>query len=388
VQISTQVVAATTGTMQQTVTTTGTIDPAQQANLNFAVSGQVSGVDVTVGQNVTAGQTLATVDPSALAADLAAAQASLTAAQAKLANDQANGAATSQVDSDEASVTTTQSQVAGAQTNLSDANLTSTIAGVVASVGLSVGQQVTGGSSSSGSGSSAASSSAGSSRSNAAAGTGSSGGASSGSSGSTSAQVVVIAIDSWVVSGTVDDTQVGQVKVGDQSVITPTGSTTKVYGTVASVGLIASQSSNVAAFPVQIAVTGSPGGLYAGATANVSIVVRQINNAIQVPTAAISYPGGQPTVSVVGNGKQSSRAVTTGVSVAGQTQITSGLRAGEKIVERVVRFNGVAGGGGRSLFGGTGSSGGFPGGGFPGGGFPGGGGSRGGRTFTGGGAGG
>ncbi len=36
-------VPVTTGTIQQTVTSSGTIEPASQANLNFAVSGTVTG---------------------------------------------------------------------------------------------------------------------------------------------------------------------------------------------------------------------------------------------------------------------------------------------------------------------------------------------------------
>ncbi len=354
-QITTQVVAVTTGTMQQTVSTSGTIEPSQQANLNFAVSGTITAVDVSTGQTVTTGQTLATVDQSALQAQLAAAEATLTAAQARLAGDQADGAAASQLDSDGASVTSAQTQVTSAETNLSDASLTSTISGTVASVDLSVGQQVSGGSSSAGSGAS---------------GSGASGSGASGSGAaaavSSSGQVVVIATNSYVVGSTVDDTQIGQVRVGDQAVITPTGSRASVYGTVSSLGLIATQSSNVATFPVQIAVTGTPGGLYAGATATVSIVVRQINGAVEVPTASISYSsGGQATVTVVENGGHVSQPVTTGVSASGETQITKGLGAGAKIMERVVKFNGAAVGGARSLFGGTGSSGGFGGGNFP-----------------------
>ncbi|HUZ11166.1 MAG TPA: biotin/lipoyl-binding protein [Acidimicrobiales bacterium] len=344
-QITTQVVAVTTGTMQQTVSTSGTIEPSQQANLNFAVSGTITAVDVSTGQTVTTGQTLATVDQSALQAQLAAAEATLTAAQARLAGDQADGAAASQLDSDGASVTSAQTQVTSAETNLSDASLTSTISGTVASVDLSVGQQVSGGSSSAGSGAS---------------------GSGAAAAVSSSGQVVVIATNSYVVGSTVDDTQIGQVRVGDQAVITPTGSRASVYGTVSSLGLIATQSSNVATFPVQIAVTGTPGGLYAGATATVSIVVRQINGAVEVPTASISYSsGGQATVTVVENGGHVSQPVTTGVSASGETQITKGLGAGAKIMERVVKFNGAAVGGARSLFGGTGSSGSFGGGNFP-----------------------
>jgi len=40
----------------------GTIEPAQQDNLNFAVSGQVTAVNVTAGAQVTSGQALATVN--------------------------------------------------------------------------------------------------------------------------------------------------------------------------------------------------------------------------------------------------------------------------------------------------------------------------------------
>lgn len=366
-EITTQTVSVTTGTMQQTVATSGTIAPAQQANLNFGVSGRVTGVNVSAGQAVTAGQTLATVDPSALQATANSAQASLTAAQAKLASDQAANASSSQITSDQASVTSAQSQLATAQTNLANASLTSTITGTVASVDLSVGQQVSSSSNGSGSGSASTGSSAtgssgtgttGASGSGLGGGLASSSAASSSSSSSSSSstsstgQIVVISTNSFIVNATVDDTQVGEVKQGDQVVITPSGSTTNVYGTVSSVGLIATSSSTVATFPVSIAVTGSPTGIYAGSTATLSIIVEQLNNVIQVPTAAISYSGGQSTVTVVQNGNHVSKAITTGVSSGGQTQVTSGLTSGEKVLEQVVKFNGVAGGGGRSLFGG------------------------------------
>jgi hypothetical protein len=170
----------------------------------------------------------------------------------------------------------------------------------------------------------------------------------------------------------VDDTQVGQVKAGDQAVITPTGSTTPVYGTVSSVGLLATGTSGVAAFPVTIAITGTPTGLFAGATASVSIVTQQLNNATEVPTAAITYSNGQATVTVVQSGKQVTQPVTTGPSAAGQTQIISGVTAGQTIIEKIVKFNtsgtpgnilGGAGGAAGTRGGGTGAGGGFGGGG-------------------------
>jgi len=76
--------------------------------------------------------------------------------------------------------------------------------------------------------------------------------------------VVVISDGSYQVAGTVDDTEVGQLKTGEQVVITPDGSTTPVYGTVGTVGLVPSSTSGVAAYPVTVNVTGNPGGLYPG----------------------------------------------------------------------------------------------------------------------------
>ncbi|HEY1734788.1 MAG TPA: biotin/lipoyl-binding protein [Acidimicrobiales bacterium] len=378
-KVTTQVVAVGTGTMKQTVSTTGTVNPAQQADLDFAASGKITAVDVTAGQTVTVGQTLATIDPAALQAQADSAQASLTAAQAKLSSDEADGASTSQIQSDQASVTSAQSQLTSANTDLADATLTSTIAGTVASVSLTVGQQVSSGGSGSGGTGSTGTGSAGTGST----GTGSTGTGSTGSS--SSAQVVVIGTSSFVVNGTVDDTEVGDVKAGDQAVITPTGATTPVYGTVSSVGIIASQSSGVATFPVVIKVTGTPANLYAGSTADVSIIVKELYDVVEVPTAAISYSGGNAQVTAVVNGAHVTKDITVGESSGGETQVTSGLKAGDKVVERVVTFTGGAAGGRAGLFGRTGT-GGFPSG-APGG-FGGGaevpGGSR---SFTGGGGG-
>jgi membrane fusion protein, macrolide-specific efflux system len=373
--VTSEVVKATTGTIKQTVATSGTLQPASQANLDFGVSGVVTAVDVKAGQVVTAGQVLATVGTTALQAEVDSAQAQLQSAQARLSSDEAADAETTQIDSDEAAVTSAESSLSSSQTSLADASLTSTIAGTVASVDLAVGQQVTG-SGSGGSGSGGSSSSGAGNSAGAASAASDSGTASTSSTG----QVVVISTDSFIVNTTVDDTEIGQIQQGDQATITPTGATTLDFGTVASIGLIASESSDVATFPVVIDVTGDPTGLFAGSTADVSIIVKQLNNVVEVPTAAITYStSGQATVTEVKNGKHVSQPVTVGQAAAGETQITSGISSGDSVVERVVKFTGVPGGtrsgglGGAGFtrgsgFGGSGFTGGA-GGGFGGGGF-------------------
>ena len=75
------------------------------------------------------------------------------------------------------------------------------------------------------------------------------------------------------------------------------------------------------------------------------------------------------------------KPVTVGAAESGETQITSGVTAGDKVLEQVVSFKAGSGGTGGGLFGGTGGrfgglggAGRFGGGGFPAGGFSGGGG--------------
>ena len=392
---STVTVPVTTGTIQQTITSSGTIEPASQATLNFAVSGTVTGVDVKAGQTVTAGQVLATVDTTALTDELSAAQAQVTSAQDRLGSDESNSASTSTIDSDEASVTSAESSLSTAQTNLNDASLTSTISGTVASVNLNVGQQVSG--TGSGGGSAGTGSSGTGSSGSGSSGTGSSstGSSSTGSSGSSSGQIVVIGTNSYIVNATVDDTQIGQIADGDQVNITlgsssgsggtpvaagssagSSSSSSTVYGTVGSISLIGSQSSDVTTFPVVIDVTGNPPGLYAGASADVAIIIKQLNNVTEVPTEAITYnSSGQATVTEVVNGAHVVKDVTVGAAENGETQITSGIAAGSKVLERQVTFH-APGGGAGGLFGPGGA--GAKGGGFPGGGFGGGGGGFGG----------
>ncbi len=76
------------GTAVATLATVGTITPVQQADLTFPVAGTVGTVAVDVGQQVAAGQVLATLDPTPLQATVVTAQASLASAQATLASDE------------------------------------------------------------------------------------------------------------------------------------------------------------------------------------------------------------------------------------------------------------------------------------------------------------
>src|SRR5262245_777794 len=140
------VATATVGTQRQTVSASGTIEPAEQADLNFTVSGTVTEVLVKEGDQVTAGQALASVDDTLLVAQRDAAQATLDAAEDK--------ASSSDDASADAAVVSARSELTAAEEAVDSATLTSTIAGTVAAVGMKVGDRVGEGGGSGGNGSS------------------------------------------------------------------------------------------------------------------------------------------------------------------------------------------------------------------------------------------
>jgi macrolide-specific efflux system membrane fusion protein len=339
-------VSVTTSTIRQAVSATGTIEPAHRADLTFAVSGTVTSLPVVVGDTVRAGAVLATVGTSSLETAVTSAQASVSATQDQLTAQQDAGSSAVQIASTQAQLADAQAKLADSETALAAASMTSPFAGTVAQVNIAVGDKV-GGTASAGSPS-------------ASGGSGSSSSSASAASASSTAQIVVISTTSWVVSASVGSADLPQLKKGQQAEITPSGSATKIFGTVKSVGIVASSSSSgSASFPVTIAVTGSPKGLYAGGAADVSIIVRQVENVLSVPTNAVHTEGGKTVVYQMRDGAQVSTPVKVGTTYGAVTQILSGLKAGDKVVGTTFRLGGnrPSGGTGTRQGGGTGNSG-------------------------------
>jgi macrolide-specific efflux system membrane fusion protein len=331
------------GTVSQTVTATGTLVAAKQAELDFAVSGRVTKVLVRPGDHVRKGEVLARVDDAALQASYASTNAQLSAAQTQYAEDAAAGASSTQLAADSAAVTSAKAARDQAADDLAGARLRSTITGTVASVDLEVGDQV-----------------------------GSTGGNGGGnqtpnsSSDSASSDVVVIAPGHYLVDASVTSSDVGRLEKGMQARVTPTdatGASAPIFGTVTAVGMVAQSSgsdgsSGAASFPVEITVTGVRKGLYAGTSVDVSITTRQRTNVLTVPALALRSSNGSTYVNKVEGGRTVRTTVTVGDTYDGQTEITSGLSAGDQVelvtglAARVDRGGG--GGGGRGGRGDTG----------------------------------
>ncbi|HWD96764.1 MAG TPA: biotin/lipoyl-binding protein [Acidimicrobiales bacterium] len=78
-------VPATLGTVSQTTSLTGTIEPVTQADLNFSTAGTVASVPVKVGETVKTGEVLATLETSDLRSQVDQSEASLDSAESSLA---------------------------------------------------------------------------------------------------------------------------------------------------------------------------------------------------------------------------------------------------------------------------------------------------------------
>lgn len=328
-----QLVAAKVTTVKQTVSASGTIAPAHEADLDFAVSGRITHVLVKAGDTVKKGQALAKVGTISLVAQRAAAAATVTSDEEKLA---ADSSGTSQATADAAALKAATASLHTAKQAVNDATLRATIAGTVTSISLTKGQQVSG----------------------------SSGGGSGDSSGSSS-QVVIQSASTFIVNATVDDTEISEVKKGQTVDVTPDGATFPVTGKVTSVSSVPSSSSGVVSFPIVVRVTGHPSGVYAGASATLSITTKSVANVLEVPTLAITYNGSTASVKVNNGGGAVTKTITVGDTYGLETQVLSGIKAGDKVVVQIPTFRrapvgGEGGGGGFTrTFGGEGGTGNF-----------------------------
>ena len=252
----TRTVAASLTTMQKSVSGSGTLTPSVQQDVSFDVSGTVTAVPVAVGQTVTAGQTLATVDTLQLNADLLQAKATLASAQAKLSD--ASGSA--QVAAAQAQVDVAQAGVDTAQAAMDGATLVAPVAGLLAAVNLEVGDAV-----------------------------GGAGGPSAGGgTDTTTAQFTIVGTDAWEVDVTVSDADVALLEVGDQAEVTLDGATDPVFGTISAIGLLSTSDSGVAAYPVTVAVTGDQAALHDGVSADVELVYERRTDLPRVGIAALA----------------------------------------------------------------------------------------------------
>ncbi len=144
-------------------------------------------------------------------------------------------------------------------------------------------------------------------------------------------------INQVFVRGKVDEVDIGRVRLGQSARITvETFKDKKFEGRVTQISPIGAEKDNVTTFEVKVSIDNPGNQLKANMTANAEIVLEEYPNSLIIPESAISYDASRnPTVDLADPGaKGGKRKVTikTGVGNGTKTQVTSGLKQGDKVV--------------------------------------------------------
>lgn len=321
-------------TLQNSVTATGTIEAVTSVTVGTQVSGIVNKLYVDYNSQVKKGQVIAELDKTNLLSELNTAKANLASAQSSLNYQAANMERYKTlykkglVSADEyenalltyrqakEQVASSKENVQRAQTNLGYATITSPIDGTVISKSVEEGQTV--------------------------------------AASFNTPELFTIAKDltNMQVVANVDEADIGGVKEGDRVTFTVDAYPDDTFeGTVKQVRLEATTTNNVVTYEVVISAPNADLKLKPGLTANVTIYTQERSGVLAVANKALRFT---PTKETVGKdmkivdckGKNkvwtlndktlTAHPVTIGQSDGINTEITKGLKQGDKIVTEIV----------------------------------------------------
>ncbi len=327
-ELETYTVAPTT--LSEIVTATGTMESVTSVDVGTQVTGIISNLLVDFNDEVTKGQLIAEIDKTVLQSELQSADATLASAKAtyeytatNYERDQALFAEklisdyefqTSRKDYEVAKMAYQKAQAdrVRAAKNLTYAEITSPIDGIVVSREVEVGQTVV-------------------------------------SNMSVASLYVIADLDHMQVVGNVDEADIGQVKVGQNVTFTVDAYPEDTFeGTVTQVRISPTTTNNVVTYEVIVSTTNPDHKLIPGMTANLSIYTMQIEDAIAVPLKALKFepmdaedsslPTPKPldghaanTVWVVRDNALVETAVEIGMKNSIYQQITEGLNSGDRV---------------------------------------------------------
>ena len=321
-------------TLQNSVTATGTIEAVTSVTVGTQVSGIVNKLYVDYNSQVKKGQVIAELDKTNLLSELNTAKANLASAQSSLNYQAANMERYKTlykkglVSADEyenalltyrqakEQVASSKENVQRAQTNLGYATITSPIDGTVISKSVEEGQTV--------------------------------------AASFNTPELFTIAKDltNMQVVANVDEADIGGVKEGDRVTFTVDAYPDDTFeGTVKQMRLEATTTNNVVTYEVVISAPNADLKLKPGLTANVTIYTQERSGVLAVANKALRFT---PTKETVGkdmkivdckgknkvwtlNGNTlTAHPVTIGQSDGINTEITKGLKQGDKIVTEIV----------------------------------------------------
>ena len=143
-----------------------------------------------------------------------------------------------------------------------------------------------------------------------------------------------------VFKGTVDEIDVGKLREGMPAEIrigALPGDT--VSGRLSKIWLQAEKQENASVFPIEISVeTSRSVTLRAGYSANADVIVRKMTDVLYVPERVVSFRNDSAFVTLaLKDNTSKEQAVKTGLSDAINIEVTSGLKEGDKVLEKPVK---------------------------------------------------
>jgi len=147
----------------------------------------------------------------------------------------------------------------------------------------------------------------------------------------TDTAVILVGDGGSVVTTTVTVDQVAKVQKGHKARITPAGFDEPVEGVVTAIGMLPTSGDDTTSYPVTIDLSDDVRAPE-GAGASIALVTGTADDAIVVPTSAVSSVGSRFTVTVLTDGKPVPTQVTVGVVGSTLTQITQGVKTGQAVV--------------------------------------------------------
>ena len=139
------------------------------------------------------------------------------------------------------------------------------------------------------------------------------------------------------VRGKVDETEIGNLKLGQPARITVETFKERTFqGNVTQISPMGVERDNVTNFEVRVSIDNPGNALKANMTANAEIVLEERPNSLIVPEAAISYDAKRSaSVDVLDRGARSGRRrvpIKVGISNGTRTQVIEGLKEGDRVV--------------------------------------------------------
>ncbi len=139
------------------------------------------------------------------------------------------------------------------------------------------------------------------------------------------------------VRGRVDETEIGNVRLGQPARITvETFKERTFHGKVTQISPMGVERDNVTNFEVRVSIENPGNELKANMTANAEIILEERPNSLLVQEAAISYDANRkPSVDVLDSRQRSGRRrvpISVGISNGTRTEVLEGLKEGDRVV--------------------------------------------------------